>query len=268
MNASTPKAYTISGFDSMAADRTPPRQPTPLRLAPVGAKAVDLDFDGGRLSSDAGVVLLKDIDDQLGLTRALAAVLSDPRDARRIHFTPEDLLKQRVFYIAAGYEDANDANTLRDDPIFKLMLDRLPESGASLASQPTISRFENRVSRPALYRMARVLVEQFIASYRRPPKVIVLDVDDTEDPVHGEQEQARYDGYYGGYCFLPLHLYEGLSGRLITTIFKAKRFTGAQMLAVWTRLVKRLRHAWPHTLLILRGDSHFAYPEVMQWSEG
>src|SRR5256885_14685133 len=98
-----------------------------------GPKAVDLDFDGGRLSSDAGVVLLKDIDDQLGLTRALAAVLSDPRDARRIHFTPEDLLKQRVFYIAAGYEDANDANTLRDDPIFKLMLDRLPGSGASLA---------------------------------------------------------------------------------------------------------------------------------------
>jgi Transposase DDE domain group 1 len=177
------------------------------------------------------------------------------------------LLKQRVFYIAAGYEDANDANTLRDDPIFKLMLDRLPESGASLASQPTISRFENRVSRTALYRMALVLLEQFIASYTKPPKVIVLDVDDTEDRVHGQQEQARYDGYYGGYCFMPLHLYEGLSGRLITTILKAKRFTGAQMLAVLKRLVKHLRRAWPETLLIFRGDSHFAYPEVMQWIE-
>jgi hypothetical protein len=244
-----------------------PLQRTPLELAPVGNKAVDLDFDGGRLSSDAGVVLLKDINDQLGLTRNLAAVLSDPRDPRRINFTLEDLIKQRVFQIAAGYEDANDANTLRDDPIFKLMLDRLPETGAPLASQPTISRFENRISRTELYRLALVLLHQFIASYATPPKVIVLDVDDTEDPVHGQQEQARYDGYYGGYCFLPLHVYEGLSGRLITTLLKAKRFTGPQMLAVLKRLVKRLRQAWPETLVIVRGDSHFAYPEVMQWIE-
>jgi hypothetical protein len=257
----------ISGVAPMPAAVATQLHPAPLHLAPVGVKAVDLDFDGGRLSSDAGIVLLKDIDDQLGLTRALAAVLSDPRDAGRIHFTPEDLLKQRVFQIAAGYEDANDSNMLRDDPIFKLMLDRLPESGASLASQPTISRFENRVSRTELYRMALVLLEQCIGSYDSPPRLIVLDVDDTEDRVHGQQEYARYDGYYGGYCFMPLHLYEGLSGRLITTILKAKRFTGPQMLAVLRRLVKRLRQAWPDTLLIVRGDSHFAYPEVMQWIE-
>src|SRR5215470_6581103 len=267
MNAQSLNTPMVSGFDPMPADLAIQLQPAPLPLASVGAKTVALDFEGGRLSSDAGVVLLKDIDDQLGLTHNLATVLSDPRAPRRIHFTVEDLLKQRVLQIAAGYEDANDANTLRDDPIFKLMLDRLPETGAPLASQPTISRFENRVSRTELYRMALVLVEQFLASYVSPPKLIVLDFDDTEDRVHGGQEQARYDGYYGGYCFLPLHLYEGLSGRLITTIFKAKRFTGAQRLAVLTRLVKRLRQAWPHTLLILRGDSHFAYPEVMQWIE-
>ena len=255
----------ISGVDPMPAAVATQLQPAPLHLASVGTKSVELDFDGGRLSSDAGVVLLKDIDEPLGLTRALAAVLSDPRDGRRIHFTPEDLLKQRVFQIAAGYEDANDANTLRDDPIFKLLLDHLPETGAPLASQPTISRFENRISRTELYRMALVLLEQCIASYASPPSVIVLDVDDTEDPVHGEQEQARYDSYYGGYCFLPLHLYEGLSGRLITTILKAKRFTGTQMLAVLKRLVKHLRHTWPDTLVVFRGDSHFAYPEVMQW---
>jgi Transposase DDE domain group 1 len=164
MNAQLFNELIVSGVDQMPADVAAQRQPALLHLAPVGAKTVDLAFDGGRLSADAGVVLLKDIDDHLGLTRALAAVLSDPRDARRIHFTPEDLLKQRVFYIAAGYEDANDATTLRDDPIFKLRLDRLPESGASLASQPTISRFENRVSRTALYRMALVFLEQCIAS--------------------------------------------------------------------------------------------------------
>ena len=232
MNAQLFNDPRVSGVDLMPAAVATPLQPAPLHLAPVGTTSVELDFDGGRLSSDAGVVLLKDIDDQLGLTRALAAVLSDPRDVRRIHFTSEDLLKQRVFQIAAGYEDANDANTLRDDPIFKLMLDRFPETGAPLASQPTISRFENRISRTELYRMALVLLEQFVASYASPPAVIVLDVDDTEDPVHGAQEQARYDSYYGGYCFMPLHLYEGLSGRLSTTILKAKRFADSSWCAL------------------------------------
>jgi hypothetical protein len=158
------QAYTIPGVDSIQAAKATPLQLTPVHLAPVGAKVVELDFDGGRLSSDAGLILRKDPDEQLGLTRDLAAVLSDPRDPRRVHFTLHDLLKQRVLQIAAGYEDAHDAHTLRHDPIFKLLLDRLPETGASLASQPTISRFENRVSRTELYRMARVFLEQFIAS--------------------------------------------------------------------------------------------------------
>jgi Transposase DDE domain group 1 len=262
MNASDPKAYTIPGIDSMSAPIT-----SPLHLAPLEAKAILVDFDGGRLSSDGGLILLGDPDDQLGLTRDLAAVLRDPRDPRRIDFTLHDLLKQRVLQITSGYADANDANTLRHDPIFKLRMGRLPESGPPLASQPTLSRFENRVSRTELYRLARVLVDQFMASYDRPPKLIVLDFDDTEDPAHGQQEQVRYDGHYGGYCFMPLHVYEGLSGRLITTIFKAKRFSAAQLLAVLKRLVKHLRHAWPETRMVFRGDSHFAYPEVMQWIE-
>src|SRR2546423_10294321 len=236
MNVYSPKAYTIPGVGSMQAALTPPLHLAPLPLAPVEAKAVDLDFDGGRLSSDAGLVLLKDPDEHLGLTHNLAAVLSDARDPRRVHFTHHDLLKQRVFYIAAGYEDANDANTLRHDPIFKLLLDRLPETGPPLASQPTISRFENRVSRTELYRLALVFLDQFVAAYDRPPQLIVLDFDDTEDPAHGEQEQVRYNGYYGGHCFFPPHGYEGRSGRLITTIFKAKRFSGTQMLAGLQRL--------------------------------
>jgi hypothetical protein len=267
MNAQLFNEPLVSGVDRMPADMATPLQSAPLQLAPVGAKTVELDFDGGRLSSDAGMVLRKDMDDHLGLTRALAAVLSDRRDARRIHFTPEDLRKQRVFQMAAGSEDANDATTLRDDPIFTLMLDRLPESGAPLASQATLSRFENRVSRTELYRMALVLLEQFIASYASPPRLIVLDVDDTADRGHGQQEHARYDSYYGGYGLMPLHRYEGLSGRLMTTSLKATRFTGTQMLAVLKRVVKRLRTAWPDTLLIWRGDSHFAYPEVRQWIE-
>jgi len=267
MNACNPKAYTIPGGDSMQADLAPQRHLTPLLLAPVGGTTVALACDGGRLSSDTGLVLRKDIDEQLGLTRAWAAALSDARDARRIRFTPEDLLKQRLLQIAAGYEEANDANPLRHDPLCKLLLDRLPETGAPLASQPTISRFDNRVSRTALYRMALVLMDQFIASYDSPPEVIGLDVDDTEDRAHGEPEHIRYDGYYGGYCCMPCHLSAGLSGRLSTTILKAKRFSGAHMLAVLKRVVTRRRHAWPDTGGILRGDSHFASPEVMAWME-
>src|SRR4029453_10214318 len=145
------------------------------------------------------------------------------RDPRRVHFTLHDLLKQRVLQIAAGYEDANDANTLRHDPIFKLLLDRLPDTGPPLASQPTLSRFENHVSRTELYRMARVLVDQFITSYARPPQLIVLDFDDTEDPVHGEQEQARYDGYYGGVTVQVVKT--GITPPLATS----GRFWGAEM---------------------------------------
>ena len=194
-------------------------------------------------------------------------MLRDRRDPRRVDFTLHDLLKQRVVHIAAGYEDANDATTLRDDPLGKLLLGRLPESGPPLASQPTISRCENRVSRTALSRLARVFVEPCIASYARPPKLIVLDFDDTEAPAHGQQEQIRYDGSYGGDGFLPRHVYAGLAGRLSTTIFKAKRCSAAQRLAVLKRLYKHLRHAWPDPLIVVRGDSHFASPEVMQWIE-
>jgi hypothetical protein len=267
MNAQLGKDDLISRNDQMQAGLLIPSHPASLQLAPVAGKAVDLDFDGGLLSSDAGLVLLKDVDAQLGLSRALANVLKDPRDPRRINFSYQDLIQQRVFQIAAGYEDANDSNTLRHDPIFKLLLGRLPQSGPALASQPTISRFENGVSHRELYRLAEVLMEQFITSYTQAPEVLVLDFDDTEDEVHGEQEQARYNSHYASHCFLPLHVYEGLSGRLITTILKAQRFTGVQMLAVLKRLVARLRQAWPDTLLIYRGDAHFAYPEVMQWIE-
>ena len=267
MNAYSPQAYTIPGIAARQADRAVPLQRTPLHLAPVGAKAMTLDFAGGRLSSDAGLVLRKDPDEPRGFTRDLAAVRSDPGDPRRVHCTLPDLRKQRVLPMAAGYEDANDAHTLRHDPLCTLLLDRLPETGPPLASPPTLSRFANRVSRPGLSRMARGFLEQCLASYARPPQRIVLDVADTEDPVHGEQEQARYEAYYGGYGCLPRHLYAGLAGRLITTIFKAKRCTGAQRLAGLQRLSKRLRHAWPDTLRIFRGESHCASPEVRQWIE-
>src|SRR5262249_11896700 len=183
-------------------------------------------------------------------------------------FPPRDLRKQRVLQMAAGDEEANDAHTLRHDPICKLLRDRLPATGAPWASQPTLSRCETRVSHTELSRMALELVYQFLAAYASPPTLIVLDVDDAEAPVHGGPEQARYDGYYGGYCCLPRHRYEGLSGRLSTTICKAKRCTGAQMLAVLTRRGKRLRQARAPTPLIVCGGRHFSAPPGRGWVGG
>jgi len=238
-----------------------------LEASAVGNKPVYLDFDGGALSSDAGLLLLKEVDDRIGLTKAAAAVLSDPRDPRYTSHSMQDLLRQCVYQIAAGYEDGNDSNTLRFEPIIKMAAGRLPLSGAPLASQPTISRFQNRPSRTQLYRLGVCLAEQFIASYDEAPDLVVLDFDDTDSQTYGDQQLALFNAYYNGYCYMPLHVYEGISGKLITTILKPTVMKGPGVLSVLRRLVKRLRQEWPRTLIVYRGDSQFAKPEVMTFIE-
>jgi hypothetical protein len=239
-----------------------------ITLADIGGKSVILNFEGGNISSDAGALLLREVEEQIGIIRAMAGVIPDDRDSRYVKHTLTDLLIQRIVQIACGYEDANDCNDLRRDPIFKMLAGRYPEIGDALASQPTMSRFENRISRTALYRLALVFADAFIASYVSPPSVIIIDFDDTEDKVHGSQQSSLFNGYYGDYCFMPLHVYEGLSGKLITTLLKpGKRSDGKQMLSIVKRMVARLRRQWPDTLIIFRGDSHFAYPEVMEYIE-
>jgi hypothetical protein len=230
-------------------------------------KPVLLDFEAGRLSSDGGVLLVGQVDEHRGLTQAMASVLCDERDPKRTKHSMTDLLRQRVFQITAGYEDQDDSDTLRSDPIFKMLLGRAPETGADLASQPTMSRFENGVGARELYQMAEIFVEEFIGSYAEAPEVIVLDFDDTADLVHGEQEQARYNAHVGEHCLMPLHVYEGLSGKLITTILKPSLLKGIELLPILQRLVTRLRQAWPRTEILFRGDSHFTYPEVMAYLE-
>ena len=187
----------------IAEDQAPQDQ---LVVGMLEDKPVLLDFEAGRLSSDAGLLLLPKVDRQQGLTQALASVLRDERDPKRTRHSMLDLMRQRVYQIAAGYEDQDDSDSLRSDPIFKLLLDRAPETGADLASEPTMSRFENGVGARELYQMAEVFVEHFIGSYAEAPEVIVLDFDDTADLVHGEQEQARFNAHVGEYCFMPLHV--------------------------------------------------------------
>ncbi len=177
------------------------------------------------------------------------------------------MLKQRTFQIACGYEDGNDCNELRSDSVFKLCAGKLPETDSDLASQSTMCRFENSVSNSELYRIAKVFADVFIGSYQKEPGLIILDCDDTNNNTHGDQQLALFNNYYGEYCYMPLHIYEGLSGKLITTILKpGRRSKNVDVFAILKRVIAHLRQHWKNTIIILRGDSHFCSHQYMDWS--
>ena len=208
-------------------------------------------------------MLLREVESKIGILSRIVEALTDRRHPSYVDHTCADLINQRVFQIACGYEDANDCNVLRRDPAFKAACDRLPVSGAALASQPTMSRLENGIRRRDLYRIAKALVAGFIASCDTPPEAVVLDIDDTDDEVHGDQQLSLFNGYYDERCYMPLHIYEGQTGRLITTLLRpGTRPSGKQIVSILKRLVKTLRQAWPDVGIFLRGDSHFSCPEV------
>lgn len=239
--------------------------PTQLCFPPVAGHTVRADFEGGALSSDFGALLLRGIDRQIGLTSRLAAAIRDERHPSYIDHPLRDLIAQRVYQIASGYPDGNDANSLRHDPLFKLSLDHLPlDDAPALASAPTLSRFEHQINRKDAYRLARAFVEHFVYSYATPPEAIVLDLDHTDDPTHGQQELALYNHHYRTYCYLPLFIVEGTSQALVTACLRPGiRPTGAENTMILARLLPHLRHHWPDTHILVRGDSHFASPELM-----
>jgi hypothetical protein len=242
--------------------------PEQLRFPPVDGMTLRADFEGGALSSDFGPLLLRGIDHQIGLTHCLAQAFHDQRHPSYTDHPLRNLLAQRIYQIACGYEDGNDANALRKDAIFKLGVDRKPlDPDTDLASAPTFSRLENAATIRDVYRMAKAFVDQFIASYPKPPAVIVLDMDHSEDAAHGQQELAFYNHHYRSHCYLPLFIFEGLSGKFVTAALRAgKRPTGVENAMIFKRVLKRLRAAWPDTRIVLRGDGHFANPELMQFA--
>ena len=244
--------------------------PMQLRFPAVAGFTVRADFEGGAVSSDFGALLLRSVDQQTGLIDRLAGAIEDRRHPSYIEHSLTDLLRQRIYQTACGYADGNDANSLRRDPIFKLAAERAPlDADNDLASGPTFSRLENRLRRKDIYRLARAFVDAFIASYAAPPSVIVLDMDHSEDRTHGQQELAFYNHYYGSHCYLPLFLFEGLSGKLITAVLRpGKRPTGRENAAIIGRVLRRLRQVWPDTHIVLRGDGHFSNPELMALCEG
>jgi Transposase DDE domain group 1 len=239
--------------------------PKQLCFPPIAGQTIRADFEGGALSSDFGALLLRGIDRQIGLTERLAAAIRDKRHQSYIDHPLRDLLAQRIYQIAAGYADANDANSLRRDPLFKLGVERPPlDPTHDLASAPTFSRLEHQVDRKDLYRLTRAFVDHFIASYAAPPAAIVLDLDHSDDPTYGQQELAFYNHHYQNHCYLPLFIFEGTSHALVAAYLRpGTRPTGAENAMILVRLLSSLRRRWPQTHILVRGDSHFATPEVI-----
>jgi len=237
-------------------------------LSPVAGKQVQVAFEGGLQSSDGGVLLLREVDRRLGLAERLAACIPDWRDPECISHGIADMLRFRMFAIAAGYEDADDCDALRQDPIFKLATGRGPETGEALCSQPTMSRLENRVSWRTLIRLQAALIDQFCASWAKVPARIVLDIDDSWDAVHGGQQLALFNAHHDGYGFLPIHIYEASSGKLVAAILRpGKTPSGKEVCKVLKHVIRRIRKHWPKVEILVRGDSHYGRPEAMDWCE-
>jgi hypothetical protein len=191
-------------------------------LSPIAGKEVVARFDGGRLSSDGGLLVLREIEQRLKVADRLAACIDDPRDPGSTVHTVADIIRFRLLMIAAGYEDGNDATGLRTDPVFKLALERLA-SERDLCSQSTISRLENLPEKRTLIRLARALVELYCASFRQVPRRITLDIDDTFDAVHGDQQLRLFNAHYDEYGFQPIVVFDQ-DGRFVTALLRpAKR---------------------------------------------
>jgi len=240
--------------------------PNPLRFPPVSGLSVRAEFDGGALSSDFGPLLLQGVDRQTGLIHRLANAIHDTRHTSYVAHPLRDLLAQRIYQIACGYEDGNDANHLRSDPLFKLSVGRRPlDEDNHLASAATLSRLENALTSRDIYRMAQAFIDGFVSSYQTPPEVIVLDMDHSEDRTHGQQAFSFYNHHYRHHCYLPLFVFEGITGRFITAVLRnGKTPTGAENAMIMKRVMRQLRRHWPDTRFILRGDGHFSSPELMQ----
>ncbi len=244
--------------------------PTTRFDTPTSALALEAAFDGGNLTADGGLPWLAQLDSELGLCESLAECVPEWRRGAVRH-PLEDLVRQRVLQIACGYEDQDDADFLRSDPLFKLACGRLPQTGDDLASQPTLSRLENAPGSRACYRMARALVELYVRQRSRrgaAPERVLLDFDSTDDPAHGEQEGVAYHGYFGQHQYHPLLVFDADTGQIVTAVLRpGNAHAGHGALSVLKRIVGRLREEWPGTRIEIRADAGFALPAVYEWCE-
>jgi len=226
------------------------------------SRRIDVDFEGGDITSDAGSLLIRQVDRKLGLTRDLNKVLHDPRRKGSCEHTQLAMYRQRIYGLALGYEDLNDHDTLRND----LALQTAVESDQALASAPTLCRLENRADRETARQISILIVEKFIASFKEPPTRLVLDFDATDDPVHGLQQGRFFHGYYDHYCFLPLYVFCG--SQLLAAYLRPSNIDGARHAwAILKLLVERLRKEWPKVKIVFRGDSGFCRLRMLRWCD-
>src|SRR4051812_47582629 len=216
------------------------------------------------MSSDGGLLVLREVEQRLGIAGRLSACIRDPRAPERVVHGLDEIIRFRMLMIAAGYEDGNDADSLRADPLFKLAMDRLPEHG-DLCSQSTVSRTENLPDRHALLRMGRAMVDHYCQSFRQVPRRIVLDIDDTFDAVHGGQQLRLFNAHHDEYGFQPIMVFDG-EGRMIAAVLRpASRPSGKQIVRWLHRLITAIRGNWPQVEIMLRADSHYCTPEVLRF---
>lgn len=238
----------------------------PMLFSNLGRRQIQADFDGGWLTSDTGALLLRQVDRHIGLIDSIDRVIPDPRDPRFIQHNQRSMIAQRMISLALGYEDLNDQQTLRYDPVLQTTADRHVAPDAPLASPPTLCRLENRVDRKTLMKIAAVLVDQFIASYTVAPDELILDFDATDDAIHGHQEGRFFNAYYDHDCFLPLYVFCG--ERLLVSYLRRSNIDGAMHAwAILKLLVDRLRSVWPQVRIIFRGDSGFCRWKMMRWCD-
>src|ERR1700757_2035397 len=240
----------------------------PFSFPAVQRKKVIAAVAGGRIPSDGGVMLLAEVEKSIGIADRLAPLITDPRNPLLVTHSVADILRARMLAIACGYEDGDDLDHLRTDPGFKLACGRLPDSGSDLCSQPTVSRWENAPNLREVLRMTYAMIDTYCASYQRPPRAVTLDIDDTLDVVHGHQQLSLFNAHYDERCFLPIHVYDTATSRPVAVLLRAgKTPSGQEIRGHLRRLLRAIREHWPHTHVTIRGDSHYARPEVMEWCD-
>ncbi len=240
-----------------------PQQPELKRLP---RQAVEVDFNGGTIATEGGLLLLREIDRRLNLLGRIDAAIPDPRDLRFVDHPQRQMLTSRIFGIAAGYEDGNDHQVLRRDPAFQVAAEQSPDPDQPLASPSTLSRLENRVNQASMFRLHEILLDTFLDSYAKPPEEIVLDFDATDDPTHGGQERNYFNGFYDGYCFLPLYVFCG--DQILVSYLRPSSVGGAKHARPIVKLLTTaIRKRWPDTKIILRGDSGFCNPKLLRYCD-
>lgn len=234
----------------------------PIEFTRCHGRKVQANFGGGEITSDGGVMLLQKVDKVINLTDRIASTANDPRNPKKITHSIRDMLRQRVYSLALGYEDLNDHDTLRNDTAIQTAVGKDEE----LASSPTLCRFENFADRQMCWDISKTLVEVFIESFQTPPKELILDFDATDDPVHGNQIGRFFHGYYKNYCFLPLYVFCGK--HLLASYLRPSNIDAAY--GAWSilkLLSDRFRQVWPNVKIVFRADSGFCRHLMMDWCD-